>query len=177
VTMGLRVWSVAVLVAAGGLWLASGTQKEKPVLSDSRADAVRTLEGDVASQPNDAPHVRQLAQAYLDARSPGLAVSVVETSPEAVRGDVKVQHVYARALVEQGRNQDALAAEQRVLTQCAANAETASPCDSWLLASATRRADILKELVSLGVEDSQAQPEASALAYHNATREAHVVIQ
>jgi hypothetical protein len=50
-------------------------------------------------------------------------------------------------------------------------------CDPVLLASAMRRADILRELVSMGVQDAQAHPEMSALAYQNATREARVVVQ
>jgi hypothetical protein len=47
-------------------------------------------------------------------------------------------------------------------------------CDALLLASAVRRASILKELVALGVEDTRAQPEESFVAYQNATREARV---
>ena len=40
-----------------------------------------------------------------------------------------------------------------------------------LRASATRRAEILEQLVQLGVEDANAHPEASSLAYQNATRQ------
>jgi hypothetical protein len=50
-------------------------------------------------------------------------------------------------------------------------------CDAWLIASARRRADILEELVGLGVEDARAQPEASAVAYHNATREVRLAVR
>jgi hypothetical protein len=50
-------------------------------------------------------------------------------------------------------------------------------CDSLLLASAMRRAAILRELVSLGVEDAQERPEMSLVAYQNATREARVTVQ
>ena len=46
-----------------------------------------------------------------------------------------------------------------------------------LLASAMRRTDILRELVALGVEDAQAAPEMSYVAYQNATREARVAMQ
>jgi methylthioribose-1-phosphate isomerase len=168
--IGLRGWNVAVLAAAFGLWLASGTQKEKPVLSQAKSEAVRTLEEGVAARPADAAEVKKLAQAYLDSQASGLSVSVIESSPTNVKSDVQVEHVYARALVAQGRNQDALAAEKRVLARCAAGAS----CDGFLLASATRRADILEELVRIGVEDSAAEPEASAIAYHNASREARV---
>jgi predicted Zn-dependent protease len=171
--MGLRAWNVAVLVAVVGLWLASGTQKEKPVLSNATSDAVRSLEADAAAQPNDPVRVLELARAYLDSHASGHAVALIESSPASVRADAKVEHLYARALVDQGRNQDALAAERNVLKKCSVD----DGCDSFLLASATRRAEILQSLVNLGVEDSLAQPEASAVAYHAATREARVVFR
>ena len=107
----------------------------------------------------------------------GLAVSLIEESPAAVRSDARVEHVYARALVDQGRNQDALAAEQRVLTACAPTSFVPGGCDAWLVASATRRANILSALVDMGVEDARSEPERSALAYAAATREARVRIQ
>jgi len=170
--MVLRAWNVVVLVAVSGLWLASGTQREKPVLAETPS-ALQPLEAKVAMQPNDAAATRELAQAYLDARSPGLALSVVERSPAIVRHAPQVEHVYARALLDQGRANEALTAERQVLAQC----EDGSSCDSWLIASATRRADILQQLVQLGIEDAQAHPEASAIAYHNATREARLSLQ
>ena len=46
-----------------------------------------------------------------------------------------------------------------------------------ILASATRRVGILRELVSRGVEDAQAHPEETLVAYQNATREARVMVQ
>lgn len=167
--MSLRAWNVAVLAAALGLWLASGTQREKPVMMQGgpiSSDTVRVLENQVAAHPTDTKGVMALAQAYIDAQSPGLAVAVIEGSPTDVRANAKADHLYARALVAQGRNQDALVAERRVLAKCSTDS-----CDAFLIASATRRADILQELVNLGVEDSQAQPEASRIAYHNATRQ------
>jgi hypothetical protein len=177
--MGVRAWNVAVLVAVGGLWLASGTQREKPVVTQP-TPAMRALETEVASHPTDAPATRQLALAYLDASSPGLALSVIARSPASVRRDPSVDHVYARALLDQGRAVDALAAERRVLDRCAASVSSDAEvpgCDAWLVASATRRAEILQQLVQLGIEDAQAHPEASAVAYHNATREARLAIE
>lgn len=169
--MSVRAWNVSVLTAALGLWLASGTQREKPVLALAKTEAVRALENDVALHPARKEPVIALAQAYLDAQSPGLAVSLVESLPNAVRADVKIDHLYARALVAQGRNQEALSAERRVLAEC-----TVDSCDAFLIASAQRRADIIAELLKLGVEDAQAEPEASQIAYHNATRSAQVSV-
>ncbi len=178
--MGLRAYGVAMLAAAGALWVMSGTQREKPVLAATAPEAIRALEGGVVSHPGDVEASRSLAQAYLDARQPGLTVVLVEGAAPGVRGDVRVQHVYARALVDAGRNEEALAAERRVVGACAPLVEGAPApqgCDAVLLASATRRVQILHELVSLGVEDAVAHPEASLLAYQNATREARVVVQ
>lgn len=169
--MGLRFWNGVVLSALGVLWLASGTQREKPVLGLHGAE-ISAKETDLATAPNDPVKVQGLAQSYLDAKTPGLAVSLIESQPENVRKDPAVEHLYARSLLDQGRSADALAAEQRVLARCAAEE---GRCSSFLVASATRRADILRELGKLGVEDAQAYPEKSQLAYHNATRQVGLV--
>jgi hypothetical protein len=178
--MGLRVVGVAVVAAAAVLWAMSGTQREKPVLAASEPETMRVLEVKVGAHPADAEATRALAQAYLDARQPGLAVVLVEGSVPQVRGDVRVEHVYARALVDEGRNEEALAVENAVVTACRPLADGvagAPGCDAVIFASAMRRTDILRELVSLGVEDAQAHPEMSLVAYQNATREARVVMQ
>jgi hypothetical protein len=178
--MGLRAYGVAVLAASATLWLMSGTQKEKPLLAATEPDAVRVLEADAVAHPGDPGANRALAQAYLDARQPGLALVLVESSAPSVRDDVRVRHVYARALVDEGRNDEALTVERGVLAACqpvASGAPAAPGCDSFLLASAMRRTEILGELVAMGVQDAQAHPEMSLVAYQNATREARVVVQ
>jgi len=180
--MGVKGWNVAVLVAIGAIWFCGTTQREKPVVGDSsHTGPVATLEKKVAASPNDANATRELAQAYLDIRQPGMAIGVIERAAQPVREEPTVEHLYARALLEQGRSQDALAAEKRVLTKCAdpsslgtphgSKPSETPPCSTWLIASATRRAEIIEQLVQLGVEDTNAQPEASSLAYHNATRQ------
>ena len=178
--MGLRAVGVAVLAAAASLWLMSGTQKEKSLLAATEPEAVRALEAAAVAHPADPEANRALAQAYLDARQPGLAIVLVESSTLSVHDDVRVRHVYARALVDAGRNDEALAVEKGVLTTCQPLFEGGSAppgCDTLLLASAMRRTAILGQLVALGVEDAQAHPEASLVAYQNATREARVVVQ
>jgi hypothetical protein len=169
-----------MLAATATLWLMSGTQREKPLLAATEPEAVRVLEASAVARPGDPEANRALAQAYLDARQPGLAIVLVESSAPPVRGDVRVQHVYARALVDAGRNDEALTVEKGVLSACEPVVEgghAAPGCDTVLLASAMRRTEILGELVALGVEDAQAHPEASLVAYQNATREARVVVQ
>lgn len=169
--MGLKGWNVAVLLAIGVIWFAGSTQREKRVVGDSHTDRVALLEEQVAATPNDVARVRELAQAYLDARAPGMALASIEHAPAAVRVEPTVEHLYARALLDQGRSADALAAERRVLSRCADPSSEVPACSTYLIASATRRAEILEQLVTLGVEDANAHPEASSLAYHNATRQ------
>ena len=169
--MGLKGWNVAVLVAIGVIWFAGSTQREKRVVGDSHTDRVALLEEQVAASPNDVVRVRELAQAYLDARAPGMALASIEHATPAVRAEPTVEHLYARALLDQGRSADALAAERRVLARCADPSSEVPACSTYLIASATRRAEILEQLVTLGVEDANAHPEASSLAYHNATRQ------
>ena len=172
--MGLKGWNVAILVAIGAIWFAGSTQREKRVVGDTtHTDRVALLEEQAAASPGDSARIRELAQAYLDARAPGMALASIERAPEAVRKAPTVEHLYARALLEQGRSADALAAERRVLSYCAdpGRGVEAPACSTFLIASATRRAEILEQLVTLGVEDANAHPEASSLAYHNATRQ------
>jgi hypothetical protein len=158
-------------VAIGAIWFAGSTQREKRVVGDSHTDRVALLEEQVAASPNDVARVRELAQAYLDARAPGMALASIEHAPAEVRAEATVEHLYARALLDQGRSADALAAERRVLAKCADPTTEVPSCSTYLIASATRRAEILEQLVTLGVEDANAHPEASSLAYHNATRQ------
>jgi hypothetical protein len=181
--MGLRAFGIAVAAALALLWATSGTQRERALLSDGpgvAADRVRTCEASAAAHPDDPEAARALAQAYLDALQPGLAVGALEALPAAVRDDPRTAHLYARALLDQGRNDAALAVEANVVATCmpvadrAPTAASGPGCDALLLASALRRASILKELVALGVEDTRAQPEESFVAYQNATREARV---
>jgi predicted Zn-dependent protease len=175
--MGLKGWNVAVLLAIGAIWFAGTTQREKRVVGDAHTDKMALLEDQAAQSPNDPARVKELAQTYLDARQPGMALGAIERAPVAVRTDPTVEHLYARALLDQGRSADALAAERRVLARCADPSVAVPACSTYLIASATRRAEILEQLVQLGVEDANAHPEASSLAYHNATRQVSLSVR
>jgi hypothetical protein len=173
-------YGVTVLLGASALWAMSGTLRERPLVALPGPSSVMVVEQRAATHPGDPLATRDLAQAYLDAHQPGLAVVWIEAAPPTVRNDVRVRHVAARALVDQGRNDEALALEREVVAACSATASdtwSSTGCDSVLVASAIRRASILQALVSLGVEDAQAQPEASLIAYRNATREARVWVE
>lgn len=177
--MELNAYSAAVMAGAAAMWLMSGTQRERPLVGTA-GDSVTTLEARASARGGDPEGVRALAQAYLDAHQPGLALVLVEACPAAVRADVRVRHVRARALLDEGRNEEALAAEREVLGACGAIVDgrrAPAGCDAVLFASAVRRAGILAELLALGVEDAQAHPEASLVAYQNATREARVAME
>lgn len=178
--MGLRASSVAALAAVAAFWMLSGTQHERPLLGGAAQEHLRAVEVDAARHPDDPRAILALAEAYLDAQQPGLAVSLVEGASPASRADVHVRHAYARALVDQGRNDLALAVEEGVVASCRPLADSsAAPggCGPVLLALALRRTAILSELIALGVEDSGRSPEESLVAYRNATREARVMLQ
>jgi hypothetical protein len=180
---------VASVVVA--LWATSGTQRERPLLG-AVSPELRVREADAAAHPGDPVALRALAQAYLDAQQPGLALAALEGAPPALHKDPRWGHLYARALLDQGRNDAALEAEASVVDACmpaldarvasaaslgaAASGPGASGCDALLLGSALRRAAILKEMVARGIEDTVAHPEASFVAYQNATREARVSV-
>jgi hypothetical protein len=173
----LRDFGIAVAAAGALLWASSGTQRERPLLTGPLPEVVRAQEVNAVSHPGDAEAMRALAQTYLDAAQPGLVLALFDAASPAIRAEARTQHIYARALLDQGRNADALAVEANVVTACTPLSEgpSRSPgCDAALLASALRRASILEELVTRGVEDTRAHPEASFVAYQNATREARM---
>jgi len=167
-------WNVGLLLAIAMMWVASSTHAEKPILAVADERSLSSLEAAVASNPENAELTFRLAQRYLDARASGLALRVVENAPLVVRTRPEVAHVFARALIEQGRANEALAVERQVHRECLAFDGACSP---WLVTSAIRRIGILKELVALGVEDAAVESEASALAYQHATRQVGFIAQ
>jgi hypothetical protein len=173
--MGLCAWNAVVLMSVLGLVLASGAQRERSLLSAEQSDTVRALEANVAANPIDPISLRALAQGYVDVRASGMALRAIEDANPQTRADVGVQHVYARALLDQGRAADALGVERSVVNACALS--SSASCDRWLLASATRRVEIMDSLVELGVEDAQAHPESAAVAYYRATRQARFAVR
>jgi hypothetical protein len=186
--MAARTFGVAVVSLVVAAWVSAAPQREKALLTSGEqashgplsSDAIRELESSVALHRDDPGVTRALAQAYVDARAPGLAVALIEHAPVCVRDDVRVRHGLARALLDQGRSEHALRVERAVLAACLPLADgsgAAKGCDPTLLASASRRIGIISELVALGVEDAEADPEAARLAYLNATRDARVTLQ
>jgi hypothetical protein len=170
----MNPWTIGscVVLLAGVLVVATGTQHEKSLVGRN-AVSIADLEG----RPDSPAATCTLAQAYLDAHQPGLAIVLVESAPAAIRGDVRVRHVYARALLDEGRDGDALVVERSVVAECGGVRAAESPppgCDNVLLASAQRRTSILEVLVKFGVQDALSNPDMSLVAYKNATREARI---
>jgi hypothetical protein len=176
----MRAWAygIAVMIAVGAVWVLSGTQHSRAVLPEA-ASSIRSLEAAVAAHPENPAMTRTLAQAYLDARQPGLARVLLEAAPGGVRTDLQTRHVLARTLLDQGRNDLALDVEVGVVADCRPSESRglASTCDPVLFASAVRRTSILREMVALGVTDVLTHPDASLVAYENATREARVRLE
>ena len=186
--MSVRGACGVVVAAAAVLALGGVPGRERAVVAggpSSSGQSLEALEATVAAHPENLPSRVELAKAYLDARSPGLALSLLRDAPEGQQHVPSVEHMEARVMIEQGRVKDALALEQHVLSVCGADEMTARPtaaaapangCDFWLVVSATRRAEILRELAARGVEDPVAEPEASLVAYHTATHEARLAL-
>ena len=158
------------IVMAGVFALLTGTGSLREHAVVEPTDSLSALESRAASDPSDTA-IQELAENYLRSQAPGAAVGVLERRE---RRSPKLEHLYARALVEEGRAQEALSAEQRVLDRCATEPQA---CELGLIASAMHRAGVFRELVALGIEDAQAHPEASALAYSRATRQVTLAVR
>jgi len=176
----MRAWvcGVAVTIGVAALWVLSGTQHSASLLA-ATTETLRSLEAGVAAHPDNPEATRKLAQAYLDARQPGLARVLLDAAPDTVKTNIRARHVLARALLDEGRSDLALDVENGVIAACRPfDGDGPTPgCDTVLLASAVRRTSILREMVSMGVMDALARPEASLVAYQNATREARIRVE
>src|ERR1019366_2913107 len=81
----LRGFGIAVASLVALFWAASGTQRERALLTgggtQGAPELVRDREAAAAARPDDPEVARELAQAYLDAQQPGLALALLETAP------------------------------------------------------------------------------------------------
>lgn len=172
--------SLAVLVAGALVFISTTREGERRVVAEDKVGELATIEALWDESPRDPSHILRLALAYLKADAPGAAISLIEHSPEALEQLPALGHAYGRALVFQGRNHDALIAEKKVAAQCAEAIESSllsKACDVSLYVSALRRAELLEELVRVGVEDTATEKDAAALAYFNVNRQVRVGIQ
>jgi hypothetical protein len=167
-TFDSKYAALGLLAIVGLVWVASGTQRARPVLDAGQDGKIRALEAEASKQPADGKAVRALAQGYLDARLPGMAFGVLDHAPPSVKVQPESLHLLAGVLLEQGKVHAALDAETAFQKSCEATQDPA--CTPFLEALAERRVSILKELVRLGVEDAMADPEKTRVAHQHATR-------
>ena len=126
--MGLRAYGVAVLAAAAALWAMSGTQREKPLLASTAPEAVRALEAAAVARPTIlAGDPRARAGLPRRAAAGPRHRARRERRRRRCAADVRVQHVYARALVDEGRNDEALAVESASWSRRAARSPRVGP--------------------------------------------------
>lgn len=171
-----RIWFGFLIVVVVGAALFIGVRRERRVVPEVRSQALLPLEDAVMRNPSDVTAVVLLADAYVDAGKPGLAVHLIERSPESVRMSPRADHSYSRALIGQGRNAEALDATSRVLSACqrALAIRDDATCDTSLYASATHRHRVVLELLRAGVEDTERSPERAAEAVRSATRSVRI---
>jgi hypothetical protein len=162
----MDVWINGAVVGASLALLAmSGTLHEARVTApdDGR---LALLENRLARAPEDLNKRLELAQAYLEAAQPGMAIAALgQTSPEA-RRTPEVAHAFARALFEDGRTREALATELEALDSCAEGS-----CRPRLVAQAARRVEFFRAVLDLGIENPLFSPEGVTLAYARSNRE------
>ena len=171
--------AAAAVLMMGALGMASSTPPAPTLAamaptagSGPRAADLGVLEGYVGKNPDDAPALAALAQAYLDASAPGLAEAAIARAASPVRALPAIAHVRARALYELGRAGAALTEERQALSGCAAGA-----CSESLFGRASRSAKWLAELVRVGIDDPRVDPERALLAYRRSTREVRLDVR
>ena len=88
----MEPWAYGAAVALGAsvLWTMSGPQRERPLVGEASAgpvegSALGRLEASVARDPRNEEALVRLAQGYLDARQPGLALVLIESAPASLR--------------------------------------------------------------------------------------------
>lgn len=151
---------------------------------DPSTDALASLEDRVATDPGDLAAARDLADAYLSAQQPALAVSVLGNATPEVREDPAVLHRLARAYEETGRMDDAVATAELALARCGralgtAGASSVTPvperaCSERTYASLDMHVAALSYLQRWGVTDVQHDARAPH-AYSLAVRSARIV--
>jgi hypothetical protein len=164
--MRIPVACGAVLMGVLGLCMLAGAHREAPLVGYQKlGDDVSGLEATVASRADDADALAELADRYIERDAPGLALAAIERAPSTVRATPRVSHLWAVALMHEGRATDGLAREREAIAACGER-----KCAPWLLASAMRHEQFLSALVQRGVEDYRRDPDAAEAAYRRLSR-------
>lgn len=161
-----RGWFNAVLLAGLSITAALGASQRTPSLVlGATTPGLAALEAQAARSPSDQEAVLRLSRAYLDRNAPGLALAVLDRSPAMLRASPAAIDVAATAQVRAGQNRRALASTRQALALC----ETQG-CDGGLLARSARREELLEAAIAEGIEDVDANPDATERAYRKALR-------
>lgn len=161
-------WSMAALLGLAVLWqiARASTPPAAAVVGRNLDPKLAELEARVSENPGDSEALSALVDAYLVHSAPGLAQAALERAPREVRELPHVADARARTLWELGLSQHALDVERGVLSSC-----ESKPCSPSLVGRAQRRERMLAELVRLGVDDPERDPNLALLAYRRSTRE------
>lgn len=179
--LGLLLSNGLVLCAIGWMATFGGTeQRASELLSQKTLPGVplpgllmadiQQLESQAAVAPS-APAVAALASAYLDRRQSGLATAVLEKAPRDVLDRPEIAHLYARALFHRGHAREALAVAREASQTCAEG----TSCAPWLIAKTARQVAFFEQVVNAGIDDPQANPDATLAAYDRSTHEVRLV--
>ena len=156
-----------------GLCMLAGANREAPLVGHQKlGDNVPGLENAVARQPDNTQALIDLTEHYIERGAPGMALAALERAPETVRHDPRVAHLWAVALLHEGRASQALEQERLAIAGC-----TQRRCAPWVLASAMRHEQFLSELVQRGVEDYRRDPDATVAAYGRLSRNVVAVLE
>lgn len=170
--MRIPVACGTMLMGLLGLCMLAGAHREAPLVGHQKLGAdVAELEASVASRADDADALAVLADRYIERNAPGLALAAIERAPSAVRAAPRIGHLWAVALMHEGRASDALAREREVIAAC-----NQRSCAAWTLASAVRHEQFLSAMVQRGVEDYRRDPDAAEAAYRRVSRNVVAVL-
>lgn len=166
-----RSWMNAVVLSGVALLMAASAGQRGPsrLVPAPEASALASLEDRAARNPDDTQAVVALAQAFVDRGSPGLAMAVLDRSPTVIERSPAAADVASAALIGAGDNRRALALTRQTLTRCDEDA-----CPGTLVARATQREELLSALVSAGIDDLNANPAATEIAYRRAVRQVRI---
>lgn len=173
----LLVCNAFVLTAIAWIGLVGPSTPSKSLLptASKTAKAITVdlagLEERAALSPS-VETVSGLASAYVDHGQPGLACAVIERSDRAIRSDLSVADIHARALFHRGQPREALAVVEDALAACESQDTS---CRNWQQTKARGQVAFLHEVVAAGIEDPMADPSALRAAYERSTKKVGMV--
>lgn len=180
--MELRL-NLVLMVVLGLLWMGLRTTTPSSLLPDVDHAGLAALEDAFAHDNGNAKLVAQLADAYLEAEQPALAVVVLRSAKPGTLQQPKLSHRLARAYEDSGRLLDALATADLALARCgrvlgSTQAHTPTPsfdCTERTYATLDMHKSALSRMVRWGVVDPRIDPRARR-AYQLSLRRARVAV-